>query len=67
MLVLTRKASEQIMVGDSVCITLLATHGRRVRLGIEAPAGVTIYRAELLDRSLPRQGAVVQPPASADG
>ena len=34
------------MIGDSV-ITLLAAAGGRVRLGIEAPVGVSILRAEL--------------------
>jgi carbon storage regulator len=66
MLVLTRKPNEQIMVGDSVCITILRTRGQRVRLGIQAPPGVAIMRGELLGRSMPPEGAVVQPAQTAE-
>ena len=47
MLVLTRKRQEEISIGGSVRITVIAVQGSRVRLGIEAPDDVPILRAEL--------------------
>ena len=47
MLVLSRKQSQQITLGDSITITVLSVQGGRVRLGIDAPASVRVLRAEL--------------------
>lgn len=47
MLVLTRKANEQIQIGDQVVITVLQVKGQSVRIGIEAPREVLVLRAEL--------------------
>jgi carbon storage regulator len=47
MLVLTRKIGERIQIGDNVVITLVNVHGRRCRLGIDAPAHMLIRREEL--------------------
>jgi len=48
MLVLTRKPQEKIRIGDGITITVIKTKGSGVRLGIEAPADVTVLRGELL-------------------
>ena len=47
MLVLTRKASQQVMIGTEIRITVVRTDRNRVRLGIEAPGAMTILRGEL--------------------
>jgi carbon storage regulator len=47
MLVLTRKLGEIIRVGDSVTVRVLEVKGGHVRLGVEAPADVRIYREEI--------------------
>ena len=47
MLVLTRKPKQRIMIGDDVEITLLSAAGGRVRLGIQAPSDVQVYRTEI--------------------
>lgn len=47
MLVLTRKPSEALMLGDEVMITVLEIKGKQVRLGIEAPAEVAVHRQEI--------------------
>lgn len=47
MLVLTRKLGEIIRVGDSVTVRVLEVKGHQVRLGIEAPPEVRIYREEV--------------------
>jgi len=47
MLVLTRKLGEVIRVGDAVTVRILEVKGNQVRLGIEAPPDVRIYREEV--------------------
>ena len=47
MLVLTRTLGEVIRVGDSVTVRVLEVKGNQVRLGVEAPAEVRIYREEV--------------------
>ena len=47
MLVLTRKAGQQIRIADNIVVTVLAASGRHIRLGIEGPPEVCILRAEL--------------------
>lgn len=47
MLVLSRKESEKIKLGDSIVLTIVRISGDRVRLGIEAPADMLILRQEL--------------------
>ncbi|MBF0536803.1 MAG: carbon storage regulator CsrA [Nitrospirae bacterium] len=50
MLVLTRKSEEAIKLGDLITITIVEIKGNKVRLGIDAPNGVRIYRKELYER-----------------
>jgi carbon storage regulator len=47
MLVLSRRESERIRLGDSIVVTVVRVAGDRVRLGIEAPADVLVLRGEL--------------------
>lgn len=47
MLVLSRKESEKIMLGDQIVLTIVRISGDRVRLGIEAPSDMLILRKEL--------------------
>jgi carbon storage regulator len=51
MLVLSRRESERIKLGDSIVLTVVKVAGDRVRLGIEAPMDVLILRGELEPRS----------------
>lgn len=48
MLVLSRKLGEKIFIGENVCITVVDIDRGKIRLGIEAPRDVPIYRQELL-------------------
>jgi carbon storage regulator len=66
MLVLTRKLGEVIRVGDSVTVRVLEVKGNQVRLGVEAPADVRIYREEVYrairkenEEAAVRQGGVL--------
>ncbi len=47
MLVLSRKPSQRILIGKDVAITVVRIDRNQVRIGIEAPAGVSILRDEL--------------------
>lgn len=47
MLVLTRKSNQSIMIGDDVEISVLSVVGEKVRIGIEAPRDVPVYRKEV--------------------
>ncbi len=48
MLVLSRRVGERILVPDfDLAITIVAIEGSRVRLGISAPADVSVYREEI--------------------
>ena len=47
MLVLTRKSNQSIMIGDEIEISVLAIMGEKVRIGIEAPRSVPVFRREV--------------------
>ena len=61
MLVLSRRESERIRLGDSIVITVVRLAGDRVRLGIEAPPDVLVLRGELETRRDPGGGALPAP------
>lgn len=48
MLVLSRKPKDGIVVGQQIKIKVLEVQGSRVRIGIEAPDGISIVREELV-------------------
>lgn len=69
MLVLTRKASQAIMIGENVEVSVLAVSGDKVRIGIEAPRAVSVYRKEVwleIKREGPRRRAPSDDAASVD-
>ena len=47
MLVLTRKSNQSIMIGDDIEVTVLAIMGEKVRIGIQAPRDVPVFRKEV--------------------
>lgn len=47
MLVLTRKKNQSIQIGDDIEITVLGIEGDQIKLGINAPKSVDIYRKEI--------------------
>ncbi len=50
MLVLTRRLGESITIGDNIKVTVVDIDGNQVKLGIEAPRNIEIYREELFER-----------------
>jgi len=59
MLVLSRKRLESIQIGDDVVVTVLSIRGKKVRLGIDAPAQIPVHRTELIDAIAAPSGSPV--------
>lgn len=47
MLALTRKANESIMIGNDIEVTLLEIRGEQIKIGINAPKSIPVYRKEV--------------------
>jgi carbon storage regulator len=58
MLVLSRRVGEQLLIGESIVVTVVRISPHEVRIGIEAPADVEIVRSELMEAAA---AAGVQP------
>lgn len=54
MLVLSRRESQRIQLGNSIVVTIVRVKGDRVRLGIEAPNDVRVLRGELEPEPAPQ-------------
>lgn len=60
MLVLSRKRSEAIHIGQDVTVTVVAIQGGQVRLGVEAPRAIPVHRCEARKARCPLCGRVVR-------
>ena len=49
MLILSRKTDEKIMIGDNICVSVIEIRGDQVRLGVDAPKTIKVYRQEVFD------------------
>jgi carbon storage regulator len=68
MLVLTRKSNQSIMIGDDIEVTVLSIMGEKVRIGIQAPRDIPVFRTEVyLEIKEEREGGAKVEPADADG
>jgi carbon storage regulator len=47
MLVLTRKSNQSIMIGDDIEVSVLSIMGEKVRIGIQAPRDIPVFRTEV--------------------
>ncbi len=65
MLVLSRKSEQQIAIGSDIVVTVVAVHGNRVTLGIEAPRDVRVLRGELLTDQQADLAAVIPVPSKS--
>ncbi len=52
MLVLSRKINETILIGEDIRITLLGIEGDKIKLGIDAPKTMKIFREELMQATM---------------
>ena len=51
MLILSRKIDQKIRIGDDIVITLIDVKGDQVKIGVEAPSNVKVYRQEVFEAS----------------
>ena len=67
MLVLTRKSNQSIMIGDEIEVSVLAIMGEKVRIGIEAPRSVPVFRKEVyIEIQQDREAGVQEERAQVD-
>lgn len=66
MLVLTRKVGERILIGDDIVVTVLDARGDGVRIGIDAPRGITIQREEVVRAVTEANVEATRAPADAE-
>ena len=57
MLVLTRKSNQSIMIGDNIEVSVLSVMGDKVRIGIQAPQEVPVFRTEIYTEIQQKRGA----------
>ena len=68
MLVLTRKSNQSIMIGDDIEVSVLAVMGEKVRIGIQAPREIPVFRREVyLEIQEERRGTGLEIGSSPDG
>ena len=49
MLILSRKINEKVMIGDDISISIIEIRGDQVRIGVDAPKSVKVFRQEVYD------------------
>ena len=67
MLVLTRKSNQSIMIGDDIEVSVLSIMGEKVRVGIQAPRDIPVFRKEVyLEIQQERAEAQAEPGARTE-
>ncbi|MBO8456810.1 MAG: carbon storage regulator CsrA [Spirochaetes bacterium] len=68
MLILSRKTNEKIVIGDSITISIIEVRGDQVKIGVDAPRSVKVFRQEVFEAiQNENKAAVVAVPESLDG
>ena len=60
MLILTRRSGQSLYVGDNIRITVLGIQGKQVKIGLELPEAMTVYRDEVYQRVMEENRMAIQ-------
>ena len=60
MLILSRKISEKVMIGEEISVSIIEIRGDQVRIGVDAPKTVKVFRKEVFDAILAENKAAAQ-------
>lgn len=61
MLILSRKMNEKIRIGDEITVTIIEIRGDQVKIGVEAPKNVRVFRQEIFSAIQSENKAAVSP------
>ena len=67
MLVLTRKSNQSIMIGDDIEVSVLSIMGEKVRIGIQAPRDIPVFRKEVYLEIQQERGEAMAAAANGNG
>jgi carbon storage regulator len=60
MLILSRKVNEKIMIGEDISVSIIEVRGDQVRLGVDAPRNVKVFRQEVFDAIMAENRAAAE-------
>jgi carbon storage regulator len=60
MLILSRKINEKIMIGEDISISIIEIRGDQVRIGVDAPIAVKVFRREVFDAIMAENKAAAE-------
>jgi len=60
MLILTRRSGQSLYVGDNIRVTVLGIQGKQVKIGLELPEDMTVYREEVYQRVMEENRMAIQ-------
>ena len=66
MLILSRKIDEKIKIGEDITLTIIEVHGDQVKIGVEAPKHVKVFRQEVFDDIQKENKSAAGLPSSSD-
>ncbi len=64
MLILSRKLNEKIMIGDDISISIIEIRGDQVKIGVDAPKSVKVFRREVFDAIMEENRAAAESSAT---
>jgi carbon storage regulator len=67
MLILSRKVNEKIMIGEDISLTIIEIRGDQVKVGVEAPKSVKVFRKEVYEAIQNENRAAAKSNANLDG